>query len=88
MYKEPFHAIDERFQRADGAIMPEGRGSVDKIALHHYVLKCDVSSANCLRRPIDVDALGNAMLECTAFATGSSFKRLALFVHEVAAGFS
>ena len=39
-YTEPFYAIDERFERADGPIMPEGRGSVDKLALHHYVLKC------------------------------------------------
>ena len=39
-YREPVYAIDENFERADGAIMPEGRASVDRIALHHYVLKC------------------------------------------------
>lgn len=38
-YKADFYAIDERFQRVDGPIIPPGRGSVNKIALHHYVLK-------------------------------------------------
>ena len=39
-FKEPYYPIDEKFERADGVRMPEGRASVDKIALHHYVLKC------------------------------------------------
>ena len=41
-YKRPWFAIDEHHRRQDGPICPVGRGSVDKIAVHHYVTKCDV----------------------------------------------
>ncbi len=27
-------------ERADEAIMPPGRGSIEKVVLHHYVTKC------------------------------------------------
>ena len=40
-YKLPWFAIDEHHRRQDEPIFQEGRGSVDKIAVHHYVTKCD-----------------------------------------------
>jgi len=42
-YKRPWFAIDEHHRRQDEPIFQEGRGSVDKIAVHHYVTKCDAS---------------------------------------------
>ncbi len=42
-YKQPWFAIDEHHRRQDEPIFQEGRGSVDRIAVHHYVTKCDAS---------------------------------------------
>ena len=39
-YREPFYAIDENLERADGPFVPKARGTVNRIALHHYVTKC------------------------------------------------
>ena len=40
LYEPPWFAMDEYHRRQDEPIFPEGRGSVDKIAVHHYVTKC------------------------------------------------
>ena len=39
-YEDRFYAIDENLERADGPFVEEGKGSVNRIALHHYVTKC------------------------------------------------
>ena len=38
--KVPCFAVDRSLLRADRPIMPPNRGSVNRIALHHYVTKC------------------------------------------------
>ena len=45
-YREPYFAVDENLERADGPIMPVGRASVEKIVLHHYVTKCASESSS------------------------------------------
>jgi len=39
-FRDPYFAVDENLERADEAIMPPGRGSIEKVVLHHYVTKC------------------------------------------------
>ncbi len=39
-FNEPYYAIDQGFERFDHVVLPLERGSVGKIALFHYVLKC------------------------------------------------
>jgi len=39
-FNEPYYAIDQGFERFDHVVLPNERGSVGKIALFHYVLKC------------------------------------------------
>jgi hypothetical protein len=39
LYKEPFHAVNEHFQWVEGPVT--ANVSIDKIALHHYVLKSE-----------------------------------------------
>jgi len=39
-YEDRFYAIDENLERADGPFVEEGKGSVNRVALHHYVTKC------------------------------------------------
>ena len=63
-YKPPFYAIDEHFERAEGAILPVGQSSVDRIALYHYVLKCAATPLRVLvrvwqRTPVKLGAMSN-----------------------------
>ena len=38
-FKEPYYAINEQFERFDHVVLPPERGTINKIALFHYVVK-------------------------------------------------
>ena len=42
-YRDGAYAINDRFERTDEVVHPEGRASIDRIALYHYVVKCGLS---------------------------------------------
>ena len=63
-FKPGFYAITERFEPANGAVMPEGQAFVEKIALYHYVVKC-VSALACVGAEVRVrDSLEAEAVSC------------------------